>query len=277
MDHDAQQVRHVLAALLQAPRDDITLHVVHPCTAFGKLVGVRRRVERAPAQPGGDDLDSAAALPALRECERECRGSACARVDADHDGATLVSHGVRVAAPRSGRIRPSARIRGTFVPPVPDRRPCRDRGPMLTLDAWAGRTSSCDDVAWPVATGLVTGPGLFAAYRRTGPPMFLVAFAVLEVTVAPVAWSLLTEVGFDVRRIALRVAPVVAATPLAVIGLADSIGGWTFLVVATRRPRLTLFQGGAMPGFAASWPTGCRHARRRGGVSTRSWRRARHA
>lgn len=93
------------------------------------------------------------------------------------------------------------------------------------------RTHLWYDVAWPVATGLVTGLGLVAAYRWTGPLMFLVALAVLEVTVAPVAWSLLTEVGFDVRRIALRVAPAGAAMLLAVIGLTDVIGAWTFLVV----------------------------------------------
>jgi hypothetical protein len=92
------------------------------------------------------------------------------------------------------------------------------------------RTHAWYDVAWPLATGLVTGLGLVAAYRWTGPLMFLVAFAVLQLTVAPVAWSLLTEVGFDVRRIALRVAPIGSAMLLAVIGLADAIGGWTFLV-----------------------------------------------
>jgi hypothetical protein len=94
------------------------------------------------------------------------------------------------------------------------------------------RTHLWYDVAWPVATGLVTGLGLVAAYRWTGPLMFLVAFAVLEVTVAPVAWSLLTEAGFDVHRIALRVAPAGATALLAVVGLADVVGGWTFLVAA---------------------------------------------
>jgi hypothetical protein len=99
------------------------------------------------------------------------------------------------------------------------------------------------DVAWPVATGLVTGLGLVAAYRWTGPLMFLVALAVLEVTVAPVAWSLLTEVGFDVRRVVLRVAPAGAVMLLAVIGLADVIGGWTFLVVAAAVLSSPLVQG----------------------------------
>ena len=63
------------------------------------------------------------------------------------------------------------------------------------------------DVAWPVVTGLVTAVGLVAAYRMTGPLMFVVTLAVLELTVAPVAWSLLTDVGYDVFRIVFRVAP----------------------------------------------------------------------
>jgi hypothetical protein len=105
------------------------------------------------------------------------------------------------------------------------------------------RTHLWYDVAWPVATGLVTGLGLVAAYRWTGPLMFLVAFAVLEVTVAPVALSLLSEVGFDVRRIALRVAPAGATALLAVVGLADVIGGWTYLIVAVAVLSSPLLQG----------------------------------
>ncbi len=105
------------------------------------------------------------------------------------------------------------------------------------------RTHLWYDVVWPVATGLVTGLGLVAAYRWTGPAMFLVAFAVLEVTVAPVAWSLLTEVGYGVQRVAWRVAPAVAAGLLAVIGLADVVAAWTFLVVGTVLLTSPLLQG----------------------------------
>ena len=99
------------------------------------------------------------------------------------------------------------------------------------------------DVVWPVATGLGTGLGLVAAYRWTGPLMFVVAFAVLELTVAPVAWSLLSEVGFDASRIVLRVAPAGAGLLLAVVGLADVIGGWTFLVAAAVLVTSPLFRG----------------------------------
>jgi hypothetical protein len=61
--------------------------------------------------------------------------------------------------------------------------------------------------------------------------------------VTPVALSLLTEAGFDVRRIAFRVAPAGATALLAVVGLADVIGGWTFLVVAVAVLSSPLLQG----------------------------------
>jgi hypothetical protein len=105
------------------------------------------------------------------------------------------------------------------------------------------------DVAWPSATGLVTGLGLVAAYRWTGPLLFVVTLTVLELTVAPVAWSLLTEVGFDMRRIALRVAPAAAVGALALIGLADALGGWTFLVAGVVLVTSPLLQGWSQGGI----------------------------
>jgi hypothetical protein len=99
------------------------------------------------------------------------------------------------------------------------------------------------DVVWPVVTGLVTAVGLVAAYRMTGPLMFVVSLAVLELTVAPVAWSLLTDAGYDVLRIVFRVAPASALVLLAVMGLADAIQGWTFLVVALALVTSPLLQG----------------------------------
>lgn len=99
------------------------------------------------------------------------------------------------------------------------------------------------DVVWPAATGLVTGLGLVAAYRWTGPLTFVLVLAVLEFTVAPVAWSLLTELGFGVRRIVLRVAPATTVALLAAVGLADLIDGWTFLVLAVVLFTSPLLQG----------------------------------
>jgi len=113
------------------------------------------------------------------------------------------------------------------------------------------RTHLWYDAAWPTAAGLVTGLGLVAAYRWTGPLMFLVALAVLQLTVAPMAWCLFAELGFDVRRGVLRVAPATAAAALAMIGLADAIGGWTLLVVGltlVTSPLVERWRGGRLRG-----------------------------
>jgi hypothetical protein len=128
------------------------------------------------------------------------------------------------------------------------------------------RTHPWYDVVWPVATGLVTGLGLVAAYRWTGPVMFLVALAVLEVTVAPVAWSLLTEVGFSVQRIVWRVAPAAAGVLLAVIGLADIIAAWTFLAVGlavVTSPLLQEWRHGGLRGLIAATVSPGSETRRR--------------
>jgi hypothetical protein len=120
------------------------------------------------------------------------------------------------------------------------------------------RTHVWYDGAWPVLAGLVAGAGLVAAYRWTGPVTFLVALAVLELTVAPVAWSLLIEAGYSVRRVVLRVAPMTAVALLAVIGLAESIGGWTYLVVAfllASSPLLRGWSSGGVRGVVAGWAT----------------------
>ena len=107
----------------------------------------------------------------------------------------------------------------------------------------AARSHLWYDGGWPAAAGLVTGLGLVAAYQWTGPLMFVAALGVLELTVAPIAWSLLADLGFDVRRVALRVAPATAAAALGVIGLADAIGGWTFLVVGLALVTSPLLEG----------------------------------
>lgn len=251
VDDHAHQVRH-LFPLLQAAGDHISLHVVHPRPSLGEVVGVRRALEVATAQPGGDDLHRAAAFPALGQREGKGSRGAGAAVHADDDGALLVSHAARVAAACSRRIRPWARMPGTFVPTVADRCPCRTGAVRRTLGrVTPTRSHLWYDVAWPTAAGLVTGLGLVAAYRWTGPLMFVVAFGVLELTVAPVAWSLLTEMGLDVRRVALRVAPAAAVVTLAVIGLADLIGAWSFLVVVVALATSPLLQGWSRDGIRA--------------------------
>lgn len=81
-------------------------------------------------------------------------------------------------------------------------------------------------------TGVTAGVGLLAAYRWTGPLMFVVALAVLELAIAPVAWSVLTELGRSAGGVVTRVSPPAALGALALIGLTDAMGGWAFLVAA---------------------------------------------
>jgi hypothetical protein len=111
------------------------------------------------------------------------------------------------------------------------------------------RTHVWYDGVWPVATGLVTGLGLVAAYLWTGPVMFAVALVALIATAAPVAWSLLSELGFGVRRIVLRVAPATSVGLLALIGLSELIEGWTFLVVGVVVVTSPLLEGWSRVGI----------------------------
>src|SRR5437763_12579634 len=71
------------------------------------------------------------------------------------------------------------------------------------------------DAAWPAMAGVATGAGLLATYRSTGPLVFGIALIVLEATVAPIAWTVMTELGHDTRGVVLRRAPRVAVGALA--------------------------------------------------------------
>ncbi|HEX3297198.1 MAG TPA: hypothetical protein VHR85_10320 [Nocardioides sp.] len=105
------------------------------------------------------------------------------------------------------------------------------------------------DVGWPAAAGLATGAGLLAAYVWMGPWPLLLALAVLEITFAPVAWSLLTDLGHGLRRVVLRIAPTSAVAVLTVVGLAEAIGPWTFLVAGLVLLTSPLLRGWTGPGF----------------------------
>ena len=57
------------------------------------------------------------------------------------------------------------------------------------------RPSPWYDVGWALAAGLAGAAGLLLAYLDIGLLGTVVAFALMEVTVAPVAWRLITEEG----------------------------------------------------------------------------------
>lgn len=105
------------------------------------------------------------------------------------------------------------------------------------------------DVAWPAVAGLAVGAGLLAASLLMGAWPLLVALAVLEIALAPLAWSLLADLGHDLRGVVLRIAPAAAVATLAVIGLADAIGPWTFAVGGFVLATSPLLRGWSQRGF----------------------------
>lgn len=111
------------------------------------------------------------------------------------------------------------------------------------------------DVAWPVVAGLAAGAGLLAAYRWMGLWPFALALAVLEVAFAPLAWSLLTDLGHDLRRVVLRIAPITAVAALAVVGLTDAIAQWTFVVGGFVLVTSPLLRGCTRRGFPTTLAT----------------------
>ena len=111
------------------------------------------------------------------------------------------------------------------------------------------------DVAWPVVAGLAAGAGLLAAYRWMGLWPFLLALAVLEIAFAPLAWSLLTDLGHDLRRVVLRIAPITSVAALAVVGLTDAIAQWTFVVGGFVLVTSPLLRGCTQRGFLTTLAT----------------------
>jgi hypothetical protein len=65
-----------------------------------------------------------------------------------------------------------------------------------------------------------------------GPLVLVVSLAVLQLTMAPIAWCVLSEFGGHARGVTFRVAPWVALGTLAVVGLAQPFGSWTFVMGA---------------------------------------------
>jgi hypothetical protein len=93
-----------------------------------------------------------------------------------------------------------------------------------------GRVSIWYDVGWPVLAGMVTAAGLLSAYIWMGLPTTLIALVLLELTIAPVAWSILTEVGVPTAHVILRISPLWAIGCLAFVGLVDALNAWSLLI-----------------------------------------------
>lgn len=99
---------------------------------------------------------------------------------------------------------------------------------MRTTD----RRSIWYDVGWPLLAGLVGALGLILAYLGIGLVGTVVAFALMELTVAPTAWSLMTEAGRPGRPAILEVAPACALVTVVAIGLVDGLELWALPLMA---------------------------------------------
>ena len=88
------------------------------------------------------------------------------------------------------------------------------------------------DAGWPVLAGLVAATGVIAAYQYFGLLAVLAAFALVELTVAPTAWSLITELGKSARLAVLEIAPACALMVVVLMGLTAAIDGWALVVLA---------------------------------------------
>jgi hypothetical protein len=100
-----------------------------------------------------------------------------------------------------------------------------------------GRRSTWYDVGWPLLAGLVAAVGVLLAFRGIGLVGTVVAFALMELTVAPTAWSLMTEAGRSGRPAIFELAPACALATVITLGLVDGMGVWAVpllvLVAAT--------------------------------------------
>ncbi len=119
------------------------------------------------------------------------------------------------------------------------------------------------DVGWPFLTGTVTAVGVVAAYMGIGLLGTVAAFLLMELTVAPTAWSILTDMGRPGRPAVVELAPVCALATVVTIGLVGWLDVWSLpvllLVVATS----PLLQGRRRDRLAARYGSPRAETRRR--------------
>jgi hypothetical protein len=59
-----------------------------------------------------------------------------------------------------------------------------------------------------------------------------IAVALLELTFAPIAWSVMTEMGHPGRDVLLRISPLMAVGSLSLVGLVSAFEAWGLLAAA---------------------------------------------
>ena len=93
------------------------------------------------------------------------------------------------------------------------------------------------DVGWPVLAGTVAAVGVVAAYAAIGVLGTVAAVQLKELTLAPTAWSILTDMGRPGRPAVIELAPVCALATVVAIGLVGWMSVWSvpvaLLVVLT--------------------------------------------
>src|SRR5262245_25145958 len=88
------------------------------------------------------------------------------------------------------------------------------------------------DAGWPVFAGLVAATGVIAAYQSLGLLAVVVAFVLVELSVAPTAWSIITEWGRPGRPAIFEIAPAFGLVVVSLMGLVEAIGVWSLLALA---------------------------------------------
>lgn len=102
------------------------------------------------------------------------------------------------------------------------------------------------DVGWPLLAGVVGAAGVVLAYfgiGLVGTVGTVVAFALMELTVAPTAWSLMTEAGRSGRPAIFELAPACALVTVVTLGLVGGMGVWAVPVLALVLVTSPLAQG----------------------------------
>jgi len=87
------------------------------------------------------------------------------------------------------------------------------------------------DVGWPVLAGTATACGVVAAYVEIGLLATVAAFLLMELTVAPSAWSILTDMGGPGRAAVVELAPVCALATVVTLGLVGWMSVWSVPVL----------------------------------------------
>lgn len=69
-----------------------------------------------------------------------------------------------------------------------------------------------------------------AAYVWSGLAVFAVSMVVLELTIAPLVWTVLADFGHAAGPAVLRVSPLLVLGIMSVVGGVQLLGGWVLLV-----------------------------------------------